>query len=200
MTSVAAPLERLTRRRFLRWTLLGGAGVLAAGGGAFALLRRSPVDDLPLPAGIHHLSASEYQLFRRAVAVLLPAAEPLPAPASLPVLPTIDHLVGLLAAPVRRDLRAGLAVFDHAALVSGWHGRRFVDLDDAAARAYFDAWAAGNMLQRALSATVKKLVYAAYWSQPQTWAPLEFDGPVSDRWGLVARGNAPMPDSERKPA
>lgn len=201
MTSPTEPLERVTRRRFLRWTLLGGAGALGAGAGLFAFLRRSPVDEQPVPAAIKHLSRAEYHLFQRAVQALLPVDDGvLPAAASLPVVENIDHMLGLLTPKVRKDLEAGLMIFDHAALVSGWHGRRFVDLADEDARAYLDAWAEGNVIQRALSTTVKKLVYASYWRQPETWSVLKFDGPVSDSWGLASLGNAPIPESERRPA
>lgn len=201
MTSPTEPLERVTRRRFLRWTLLGGAGALGAGAGLFAFLRRSSLDDQPAPPGIRHLSRAEYHLFQRAVQALLPTdTRPrLPSPSALPVLENIDHMFGLVTPKVRKDLEAGLMIFDHGALISGWHGKRFVDLDDHDARLYLDAWAAGNVIQRALSTTVKKLVYASYWRQPETWEVLEFPGPVSDRWGLVSRGNAPLPESERRP-
>lgn len=201
MTSPTEPLERVTRRRFLRWTLLGGAGALAAGAGLFSFLRRSPLDDQPVPVAIRHLSSAEYHLFARAVQALLPVdGRPLPPPASLPVLENVDHMLGLLTPTVRKDLQAGLMIFDHAALLSGWHGKRFVDLGDEEARTYLDDWAGGNMIQRALSTTVKKLVYASYWRQPETWGAMQFDGPVSDRWGLVSRGNTPMPESERRPS
>ena len=113
---------------------------------------------------------------------------------TVPVLHNIDAMMGLLSQSVRKELAAGLAVFDYAALVSGWHGKRFIDLDSNEAVAYFDRWSQGNSVQRALATVIKKFVYVAYWRDPATWPAIEFDGPVSDRWGLPSLGNTPMPN------
>ncbi len=85
----------------------------------------------------------------------------------------------------------GLGLFDNAAVLS--HGRRFVDLSDADARAYFDSWGRASVIQRTLATVIKQLTYSAYWQEPATWAPTGFDGPVSDKWGLAYLGNAPLP-------
>lgn len=190
----AAPVVSLSRRRFLRNGLIGAAGVLAFAGAGFAWLRRSPVDGEPVPAGIRHLSASEYHLLNRATSVLLPlAGTPLTPLSQVPVLANIDHMIGLLPAHIRKQVGTGLALFDNAAVVAGWHGRRFVDLEEAAAVRYFDQWSQGNSIQRALATLIKRFVYIAYWREPATWAPVEFDGPVSEKWGLAYLGNAPLP-------
>lgn len=189
-----AALAPVSRRRFLRWTLLGAASVTAVGAGVVAVLRRSPVDDMPVPDTLRHLSASEYHLFARALPVLLPVqGTALPAVSDIPVLETIDSMIGMLAPGVRKELAAGLTLFDHGALVSGWHGKRFVDLDDEAVHDYFERWSHGNTIQRALATVVKKFVYVAYWRDPRTWPAIEFDGPVSDRWGIPSLGNTPLP-------
>lgn len=187
-------LAPVSRRRFLRWTLLGAASVTAVGAGVVAVLRRSPVDDMPVPDTLRHLSASEYHLFARALPVLLPVqGTALPAVSEIPVLETIDSMIGMLAPGVRKELAAGLTLFDHGALVSGWHGKRFVDLDDEAVHDYFERWSRGNTIQKALATVVKKFVYVAYWRDPRTWPAIEFDGPVSDRWGIPSLGNTPLP-------
>ncbi|MCB1836235.1 MAG: hypothetical protein KDH99_01330 [Alcanivoracaceae bacterium] len=187
-------LAPVSRRRFLRWTLLGAASVTAVGAGVVAVLRRSPVDDMPVPDTLRHLSASEYHLFARALPVLLPVqGTALPAVSDIPVLETIDSMIGMLAPGVRKELAAGLTLFDHGALVSGWHGKRFVDLDDEAVHDYFERWSRGNTIQKALATVVKKFVYVAYWRDPRTWPAIEFDGPVSDRWGIPSLGNTPLP-------
>jgi hypothetical protein len=189
-----AALAPVSRRRFLRWTLFGAASVTAVGAGVVAVLRRSPVDALAIPSSIRHLSASEYHLFARALPVLLPVqGTALPAVSEIPVLETIDSMIGMLAPGVRKELAAGLTLFDHGALVSGWHGKRFVDLDDEDVHAYFERWSRGNTIQKALATVVKKFVYVAYWRDPRTWPAIEFDGPVSDRWGIPSLGNTPLP-------
>ena len=64
--------QGMARRRFLKWGLLGSAGVAAVAAGGFALLRRSPLDQQSSPAWAKGLSDAEYHLFNRARQVLLP--------------------------------------------------------------------------------------------------------------------------------
>ncbi|MDF1820829.1 MAG: hypothetical protein P1U64_04620 [Alcanivoracaceae bacterium] len=190
-----APLAQVSRRRFVKTALWGTGAVLALAGGSFAILRRSPLDDVSKPASLVHLSAPEYHLFNRAIEVLLPIDDGGLTPVDqVPVMANIDHTMGLVDPAVREDIRIGLALFDNAAVVAGLHGRRFVDLDRVDAIAYFDSWSRGNVLQKALQTVVKKFVYVSYWRDPATWPPVEFDGPVSDRWGIAYLGNAPLPD------
>lgn len=191
---LALTLQYMTRRRFLRWTFYSLAAASACSVAALAWMKRSPLDQRPVPAELIGLTVSEYHLFRRAASVLLPTeGRDLVALADIPVLKNIDAMLALLTPAVRNELSVGLALFDHGALLSGWHGKRFVDLDDAQALDYFDRWALGNTIQRTLATVVKKMVYVAYWRDPKTWAAIEFDGPVSDRWGLTSLGNAPLP-------
>lgn len=195
----AQALATLSRRRLLRWTLYGGAAVSVGAAGMLTVLRRSPVDQQSVPATLKSLSAGEYHLFERSLPVLLPLAGTALRPVGdVPVLAHIDAMMALLPKALRQDVATGLTLFDHAALVSGWHGKRFVDLDDDAAREYFDSWSRGNGIQRALAMLVKKFVYVAYWRDPATWPAIEFDGPVSDRWGLPSLGNTPMPARDQE--
>lgn len=197
----SAEVAGLGRRKFLKIALYGGAGLAALTAGGFALLRRSPVDAVPVPDHIRHLSASEYHLFSRAIEVLLPVAGSGLTPLEqVPVIEHLDHTMGLVPAAVRQDLATGLSLFDNAAVLVGLHGKRFVDLDDQQAVAYFDDWSKGNMIQKALATVVKKFVYISYWRDPATWPPVEFDGPVSDRWGVPYLGNAPLPEQDQESA
>lgn len=193
--AAVAPLASLSRRKLLKTALWASAGTALVAAGGFAWLRRSPVDDMPIAEGLKHLSASEYHLFRRAIEVLLPTdGTPLTPVAQIPVIANIDHLMGLVEPAIREELGVALGLFDNAAVFSGLHGKRFVDLDDEAALKYFDVWAAGNTLQRTLATVVKKFVYVSYWRDPATWPAVRFDGPVSDRWGIPSLGNSPLPD------
>ena len=192
---VVADLAPISRRRFLRWSLLTGSAVIGVGVGVAGWLSRSEQDQFLLPDALHHLTHSEFLLFRRATEVLLPIAGSFLLPISdVSLLRNIDAMMGLLSPSVRKELGAGLAIFDYAALVSGWHGKRFIDLDNHDAVAYFDRWSEGNSVQRALATVVKKFVYVAYWRDPATWPAIEFDGPVSDKWGLPSLGNTPLPN------
>ncbi|MDX1803317.1 MAG: hypothetical protein R3292_04495 [Alcanivorax sp.] len=184
--------QGMARRGFIKWSLLGVAGAAAVTAGGFAMLRRSPLDRQPVPSSITGLSASEYHLFVRCRQVLLPTEGTALYPADqLPVVANIEHTLSLMAAPIRKQLGIGLSLFDNAAVFS--HGRRFVDLSDRAACDYFDQWGRGHVIQRTLATAIKQLVYSAYWRESATWPAVEFDGPVTDKWGLASLGNAPMP-------
>jgi len=193
--AAVAPLASLSRRKFLKTALWASAGAAAVVAGGFAWLRRSPLDDLLAPDSLKQLTASEYHLFGRAIEVLLPTTGTVLTPVEqIPVMANIDHLMGLVEPAIREELGIALGLFDNAAVFSGLHGKRFVDLDDEAALQYFDAWSAGNTLQRTLATVVKKFVYVSYWRDPATWPPIRFDGAVSDRWGIPSLGNSPLPD------
>ncbi|MGJ3255090.1 MAG: hypothetical protein ACFE0K_02075 [Alcanivorax sp.] len=186
--------QGMARRRFLKWGLLGSAGVAAVAAGGFALLRRSPLDKQAVPAWAQGLSEAEYHLFNRARQVLLPVDGTALLPSEqVPVVKNVQTLLGHLHPLTRKEVAAGLGLFDNAAVLT--QGSRFVDLSDEDARDYFDSWGQGNVIQRTLATVIKQLVYSAYWQDSATWPPTEFDGPVSDKWGLAYLGNAPLPDS-----
>jgi len=191
-----AHMQAYSRRRFLRGSLkLLAVGAVALGG-VLALRTRSEKDALEKPADIKALGNSEYQLFLAVCAACLPNegnAQNLLPWMQLPVLKNIDHLVAGIPAYARGDVATALQLFDHGAILSGWHGKRFVDLDVGAARAYLDAWNHGGEIQRAISNLVRKLAYIAYWREAATWPAIDYDGPVLVKWGLERYGNAPLP-------
>ena len=183
----------MARRQFLKWGLGGVAAVTAVAAGGFALLRRSPRDQVSPPDWSTGLSASEYHLFDRARVVLLPVdGSDLVDSASVPVVQNVQQTLGFLDPVTRKELGAGLSLFDNVVVFS--HGCRFVDLEEDEARTLFDRWGEGSVLQRTLATVIKQLVYSSYWREPATWPPTEFDGPVSEKWGLPYLGNAPMPN------
>lgn len=195
---VSGELRALSRRRFLTYTLLATATGAAALAGTFSLLARSPKDAQPRPADIEALTDQEYHLFRAVCAAVLPVdgnAHGLLPWTQVPVLRNIDQLVKQVAQPARGDMTTALKIFDNAAVVSGWHGKRFVDLDVEEARAHLAVWNHGNGIQRALSNLVRKLAYIGYWGEAATWAAIDYDGPVTRRWGLPSLGNAPLPEA-----
>ena len=196
-----AEIRALSRRRFLKTALAVSAAGIAVLGGTFAFLARSPKDAQPKPASIAALSDSEYHLFVAVCAAALPGednAQGLVPWTQLPVLANIYHLIAGVPADARGDVTKAFVLLDNAAIVSGLHGRRFVDLTVEDARAYLVAWNHGNEIQRAISNLARKLAYIAYWRESVTWPAIEYDGPVVAKWGLPRYGNAPLPlDGER---
>lgn len=191
-----AEIRALSRRRFLKTALLVSAAGAVAIGGTLAVLSRSGKDALKKPAEFIALTDSEYQLFSAVAAACLPDSantQKLLPWTQLPILKNIDHLVAGVPAHARGDVTAAFQLLDHAPIVSGWHGKRFVDLDVTAAREFLTAWNQGGDIQRAVSNLVRKLAYVAYWREAAAWSAIDYDGPVMARWGLQRYGNAPLP-------
>jgi len=184
---LADDLAPLNRRAFLK------AGLVTAIGTS-TLLTMGCSSEAPLDPGLKVLTPSQQALFARLVDVLLPTQGTAMADTrSVPVLANVDHLLAGLEPKVREDLGAAMMLFEYGSLVLGGHFSRFTRLDDADAIAYIEDWQHGNTIQRGVAATLKRLVYASYWRDEKTWAPVDYDGPVTVRWGLPSLGNAPLP-------
>lgn len=172
----------LTRRDFARFSIaavpIGGLGVASAS----------------TPAGLHFMTTSEAAVFAKLADVVLPVAgSKLVNLGHDTILKTIDAaLLGTMEPYILEGLKGGIQYFDQGPVET--YKKRFVQLSDDEATRFCDAWADSSVApQRALEMGLKKLVQLGYWANPPTWAPLEYDGPLSHRRGLVALGNAPLP-------
>lgn len=179
--------KALTRRQLFRSGTLLGAGL---GLPAAALARNRADGDLP--DYIKSLSETEYRVFDRLRVILLPVRGfgGLPSTEDVPVMANLDDLVGRLNEFPRRLLRIGVNAFEYG---SFWNFSRFSSKDDEAAFRQVEAWQNGLFLQRGLMSDIKTLVTFAYWRDPRTWNLLEYDGPVTEKWGIKRLGNAPLP-------
>lgn len=136
----------------------------------------------------------ERSVFDKLLKISLPTAgSSLIDPATLPVLQTLEGaLLAGMAPHIRQGLRGGIGYFNEGAIKD--FGSAFVNLSDADATRFCDRWAdSDNLPERALAMGLKKLTVLAYWAIPNTWVPLGYDGPVSDKWKLPTLGNAPEP-------
>ena len=186
-------LKPLSRRGFIgRSALFTGAAVTAGLAGGFAYLRRSPVDDAEPVEGLRNLSQAQAQLVIRTAAMDQFNGV---APVALPLALTVDQLIDGLPASVRDQLLVGLSLFDNAAVLTGGHAKRFVDLPTPAAERYIDAWMNSQFAtQRAIASALLRLVKSAYWSLPQTWPSVGYIGPVTRPRGIESLGNTPLPE------
>ncbi|RLT97993.1 hypothetical protein [Ketobacter sp.] len=186
LESALAPINR---RRFMS---LGAHSALVLGLGTLvSACSRHPAGELP--AG-DVLTASQVAFFTHFSRILLPTDGTSMTPLEqVPVVANLDHLFAMMDEKVRSDLGMVIDVFEHAPLVTGWHFSRFSRLSPTDAVAYIDAWQSGHPMQQGIVTILKKLVYASYWREESTWAPLGFDGPVSEKWGLPSLGEAPLP-------
>jgi hypothetical protein len=174
---------RLSRRQFI-----AAAAALGASGGSLA----ATADDAA-PA-MKFVGDTEARVFQRLLAAMLPTAgSPLIPAAQVPVLPTLDAaLLGTMEPHILAGLKGGIGYFNDGPRAQ--YQRPFVELNDDEAARFCDAWGNGSEApQRALASGLKKLVALAYFANPPTWAPLEYDGPMSRRLKLKSLGNAPLP-------
>lgn len=190
-STVTNHISKMRRRDFLR------VSTMAAGLAVTGLASLAPnAAFAQVPEGIAHMTLDEYAVWHRLMLVLLPTdGGPLVDPQSLPVLQTVDGaFLAPLPAPVLTGLKGGVAYFNDAA--TGPFGKPFVDLSDAEAVQYCDALASSDEVPaRALFSALKFLTLTAYWAIPPTWAPVGFQGPVTEAWSLEYQGNAPLPQA-----
>lgn len=180
-------LAALSRRRFLRTGLI--LGTTAATAMTFPV--RALADDA-LPVGIRHLSLLEFKVFDRMRTIFLPTQrfEKLPSTTAVPVMENLDRMVGRLNADTRFLLSLGSRTLEYTTL---YKLRRFSSLNDEQALKQARAWQSGLSFQGGLVVSMKTLLGVAYWRDPRTWEALDYDGPVSAKWGIRRLGNLPLP-------
>ena len=142
------------------------------------------------------MDSTEQAVFKKMLAIALPTeGSTLVDPATLPVIATIEGaLLAGMPAHIRKGLNQGIHYFNQSAEKN--YGKPFTHLSDAQATEFVDAWSDSHVApHRALSMGIKKLTVLSYWAIPTTWAPLGYDGPVSEKWGLKKRGVTPEPQA-----
>lgn len=179
----------LSRRDFLK----AASGLAVAASVGTSLLGASQAF-ASLPEGINVMSRSEYAIMARLMDVTLPTAGTSLIPTSqIPVMQTLDAaLLATMEPHILEGLKGGIQYFNEGPKAS--FGKTFVELSDSEAKRFCDAWGDSDEVpHRALAVGLKKLIGLSYWANPPTWAPLGYDGPVTNRWGIKSLGNAPMP-------
>jgi prolipoprotein diacylglyceryltransferase len=99
-------------------------------------------------------------------------------------------MVGRLNGDTRFLLSLGTRTLEYATI---YKLRRFSSLNDEQALNQVRAWQSGISFQGGLVVSMKTLVGIAYWRDPRTWEALDYDGPVSAKWGIRRLGNLPLP-------
>ncbi len=188
MPGYLAGLEPLSRRGFLRTSVLAGA---ALSSGCSSLFGRR---EAPETLQYHSLTPDEVEVITRLTEVMLPA-ESYGLPSSTTVVPTvenIDMMAQRLPKQTRDLMGLGIWVFNNRPMVS-FKFSKFTSLSDEKALAYVDAMQEGTFFERGLMTTLKALVALNYWRDERTWPGLEYHGPVTEVWGVRRLGNAPLP-------
>lgn len=184
-----AGLEPLSRRHFL-----GRSAQLAATATAMAALPgqvRAAETGGGRPTGIKNLSAVEYRVFDKLRLVMLDTRKySLPSSTEVPVMENVDIWVSRLNQRARLLVKVGAQTIEYGSL---YRFSRFSRMSDAKATRHVHAWQTGNVLQRGVISSLKMLLTLGYWQDIRTWPSLQYDGPVTEKWGIRRLGNAPLP-------
>jgi hypothetical protein len=175
-------IGRLQRRDFLK---SASAAVVMAGLGGIRSAHA---------AELKSINAAQSNIFLRIAQVVLPVEGSALAPWKADVLlQTLDDaLLGTMEPHILAGLKGGLDYFNEGPKAK--LGKKFVDLDSAQATKFMDEWGDSTEVpHRALAMGLKKLIQLSYWANPESWAPLGYDGPITKKNGLKSLGNAPLP-------
>lgn len=134
------------------------------------------------------------QVLQRLKPLALPDVAPLISIQTIDINKNLAGLFSLMDVQILKDLDMAASLFEYGSTILGWHFAKFTSLDDPQALDYVERWQNGVSMQRGIVTVFKKLLYASYWRDPTTWAPVGFDGPVADKWGLPSLGNTPLPE------
>lgn len=189
--ALLAGLEPLSRRRFL----VSGIRTVAAAGALLALPGQLLAEEEPAaeesPEAVKNLSALEYRVFDKLRIVMLPTQKfELPSSEEIPVMANVDVWVGKLDKRTRMLLTLGAQTLEYGSL---YRFSRFSRMSDQRAMRHVHNWQTGNVMQRGVISSLKMLLTLGYWQDIRTWPMLQYDGPVTDKWGIRRLGNAPLP-------
>jgi hypothetical protein len=162
----------LTRRMALFG--LGGTAALVCGSGLswFRLGYSLPAADVPIG-----LDTKQLCIVRAVVEALLPADGDLPDGLSLGVHQRVDEEVWAAPPGIGDDLRSAISLIEHLPPLYGFYGR-FTRLSPEERLACFQQLllaGPGPVVQSAVA--LKQLCSLFYWSHPQTWPAIGYDGP-----------------------
>lgn len=165
------------RRRFLRLSL--GSAVLLSG--LYGLSRVWPDDALPqgiAPGQLGCLSPTQATTLQAAALRILAGAEPDPArDGAASQLVFIDGYLQKLAAPLRDDVRALLALLEYGPIAR--FGRRFTRLAAAQQDQLLRSWESSriDLLRQGLFA-LKSLCCFAHYQDERSFAAIGYSGPL----------------------
>ncbi|MDQ8038498.1 MAG: hypothetical protein REI12_13825 [Pedobacter sp.] len=186
---ILAGLEPLSRRSLL----VSGARAAAAASALLSLPQQMLAADKidGVPTGIKHLSEVEYRVLDKLRVVMLPTQKfSLPSSTQIPTMENVDAWVGKLNQRTRLLLTVGAQTLEYGSL---YRFSRFSQMPDEKAAKHVHNWQTGNVVQRGVMTSLKMLLTLGYWQDLRTWPALQYDGPVSERWGIRTLGNAPLP-------
>jgi hypothetical protein len=175
----------LSRRRFLRVSLVAGGAALGIGGGGLLALRgRAPNIE-----GLRVLDAHEYRTLQSLVEVMLPKSDAIPIDAAPMDLPrAFDDFLADEPEHNIKDLQKALALIEFGPLVFDKRVTTFSRLDVDERATHWNAWAlSDSLLRRQVSIAMRKFFNLVYFDHEEVWPYIGYPGPSMKR----ARGAKP---------
>ena len=168
---------RVTRRRFLRLGLAGGA--LLAAGGVFALHTGGYVLDERTRRRLRFFDQKGYRVFEafadRALDGCTPTAR------EVDVVGFVDGFVATMDARTRGDLHKLLGLLEHGTLL-GDSVRRFTALGSAEKDGYLAGWESSRLVvKRTGFSALKALAMLGYYRDSRAFAAIGYPGPIVPR-------------------
>ncbi len=175
---ILMPGELESRRSFLKKGLLGAA-LLAAGGGAWLGTRRTHPDPA-LKGPFLVFSEAEATVILAVADRLVPPRPGFPRPLEVGVPRKVDAIAAMAHPAVQHELRQLIGLFESpftGLFLDGLPGT-FSGASPEAQDQRLHDWATSRIaVRRTGFRAMKKLVYAAYYSSPETYAAVGYPGP-----------------------
>jgi len=169
----------LSRRRFLKLSLVAGGAILGVGGGGLLALRgRAPKVD-----GLRVLDAHEYRTLESLVEVMLPNTDTIPIDAASMDLPRkFDDFLSNEPVQSVKDLRKALVLIEFGPLAFDKKLTTFSRLGVSERTAHWNDWAlSDNVLRRQVSIAMRKFFNLTYFDREQVWQYIGYPGPSMKR-------------------
>lgn len=169
----------LSRRRFLKVSLVAGGAILGVGGGGLLALRGRA----PKVEGLQVLDAHEYRTLQSLVAVMLPETKAIPIDAAPMDLPrAFDGFLADEPAHNVEDLRKALVLIELGPLLFDKKLTTFSRLGVAERTEHWSGWAiSDNLLRRQVSIAMRKFFNLVYFDHEQVWPHIGYPGPSMKR-------------------
>lgn len=169
----------LSRRRFLKMSLVAGGAVLGVGGGGLLALRGSA----PKVEGLRMLDAHEYKTLQNLVEVMLPKTDAIPVDAAMMDLPrAFDEFLADEPEHAVQDLRKALVLVEFGPLVFDKKLTTFSRLDVAERAEHWEAWGVSDtLLRRQVSVAMRKFFNLVYFDHEEVWPHIGYPGPSFKR-------------------
>jgi hypothetical protein len=169
----------LSRRRFLKASLVAGGALLGVGGGGLLMLRGRAPD----VSALRVLDAHEYRTLQSLVEVMFPNTRAIPIdPAPMDLPRAFDAFLADEPEHNVKDLQKALVLIEFGPLVFEGKLTTFSRLESAERSEHWEGWAVSdNLLRRRVSIAMRKFFNLVYFDREEVWPHIGYPGPSMKR-------------------